>query len=69
MKENGLAFQYDYPRPAVAVDLFIVRKDSAGTEEILLIERGEDPFKGNWALPGGFLEADETLEQGARTRA
>ena len=60
-----LPFKYEYPRHAVAVDLIVVRSDSDELREILLIERGREPFKGSWALPGGFLEEHETLEEGA----
>jgi len=59
---------YDYPRPAVTVDvaLFTV----AGTLQnlrlrVLLIERGEPPFRGAWALPGGFVREDEDLDTAA----
>jgi len=53
---------YDYPRPAVTADicLFTVVDDEL---RILLIQRGVEPFKGAWALPGGFLTETETLEQ------
>jgi 8-oxo-dGTP diphosphatase len=53
---------YDYPRPAVTTDicLFTVVDDDL---KILLIRRGLDPFKGAWALPGGFLKETETLDQ------
>lgn len=34
--------------------------------KVLLIKRKNDPFKDHWALPGGFLEEDETLEEGAK---
>lgn len=52
---------YDYPRPAVTTDicLFTVVDDDL---RILLVRRGEEPFKGSWALPGGFLREDETLD-------
>ena len=33
---------------------------------VLLVRRGNEPFKGRWALPGGFMDMDETLEQCAR---
>lgn len=34
--------------------------------KVLLIRRGQEPFKGQWALPGGFLETEESLETGAK---
>ena len=48
---------YDWPRPAVTTDIVVLRGD-----EILLIRRAHAPFEGSWALPGGFLDEDETLE-------
>jgi 8-oxo-dGTP diphosphatase len=51
-------FTYSYPRPAVTVDAILISKQNS----ILLIERGRDPFKGKWALPGGFIDMDEELE-------
>lgn len=55
-------YTYDYPHPAVATDCVVFGFD--GHElKILLIERGVEPFKGTWALPGGFLRMDETAEQ------
>lgn len=59
---------YDYPRPAVAVDLVITRTIRAvrgETRQLLLIQRKSEPYVGCWALPGGFLEPEETLEQAA----
>lgn len=58
-------FQYEYARPAVSVDM-IVRRHIDGHPHLLLIQRKYDPFKGAWALPGGFLDIDETLEEAAR---
>jgi 8-oxo-dGTP diphosphatase len=56
---------YDYPRPAVTVDLAIFAL--AGDElRVLLIRRKHDPYAGSWALPGGFLDIDEAIEDGAR---
>lgn len=57
-----MRYCYDYPRPAVTVDAAVlVKKD--GITSILLIERKHDPFKGCYALPGGFVDEDETLEE------
>lgn len=56
---NGM-YSYRYPRPAVTADTLVF---SADRKEILLIRRKNDPYKGCWAFPGGFLNMDETLEQ------
>jgi len=57
-------FSYDYPRPAVAVDLVILTREKA--PRVLLVQRKHDPFAGKWALPGGFVDMEETLEAAAR---
>lgn len=57
-------YTYDYPRPAVSSDIAVLRVGK--TAEILLVRRKNEPFKGMWALPGGFMEMDETLEECAR---
>ena len=57
-------FTYDYPRPCVTVDIVIVTKEAK--PRVLLIRRKNPPFEGTWALPGGFIEMDETLEASAR---
>lgn len=57
-------FVYDYPHPAVTTDCVIFGFDGSNLK-VLLIERGIEPFKGKWALPGGFLKMDETAEEGA----
>jgi 8-oxo-dGTP diphosphatase len=51
---------YRYPHPAVTTDvvLFSLTDDQL---QLLLIERGNDPFRGHWALPGGFVDIDEDL--------
>jgi 8-oxo-dGTP diphosphatase len=54
---------YEYPRPAVTADAVIFRLEEDETLEILLIERKNQPFQGLWALPGGFIDEQETLEQ------
>lgn len=58
-----MSYTYDYPRPAVTVDIILITKDEL--PRILLIQRKHAPFKGTWALPGGFLDMDEDLETAA----
>src|SRR5262245_37528809 len=57
-------FTYDFPRPAVTADIVIVSQEI--DPRVLLIRRGGEPFKGAWALPGGFLDPDETLATAAK---
>jgi 8-oxo-dGTP diphosphatase len=57
-------YTYDYPRPSVTVDIIVVTTGSR--PKVLLIRRKHDPFAGRWAIPGGFVEMDETLEASAR---
>lgn len=57
-------YTYDYPRPAVTTDCVVFAHDG-NSISVLLIERGAEPYKGAWAFPGGFLNMDETAEQGA----
>lgn len=57
-------YTYEYPRPAVAVDLVIFR-GTLPHAEVLVIERKNDPFKGHYALPGGFVDENETIEVAA----
>jgi 8-oxo-dGTP diphosphatase len=74
-EENEFLLQYhldDYERPSIATDIvaFTIRNKEAKDYRklskkelsILLIRRGEYPFKDDWALPGGFTRKDETLE-------
>jgi 8-oxo-dGTP diphosphatase len=56
---------YEYPRPALTVDAVVFGFDGEALK-LLLIERGQEPFKGRWALPGGFVRVDEDLEAAAR---
>jgi len=53
-------YSYKYPRPMLCVDMVVLNKTNA-IPEILLIQRGKDPFKDHWALPGGFIEMEEDL--------
>jgi 8-oxo-dGTP diphosphatase len=59
-----MTYTYKYPRVALTADIMIFRKKEANTQ-LLLIQRKYDPFKGMWALPGGFIEMEETLIQAA----
>ncbi len=54
----------DYPRPSVTADMAVFREGAAGWE-LLLIRRGGHPFLGKWALPGGFSEPGETVDETA----
>ena len=63
MEENK--YCYRYPHPAVTTDCVIFGFDGERLQ-VLLIERGLEPYKGRWAFPGGFLKMDETAEEGAR---
>ncbi len=64
LEKNQMAHSYPYPRPAVTVDIIIFRLADK-IPEVLLIKRGNDPFKDQWALPGGFVDKDEPLENAA----
>lgn len=55
---------YDYPRPSVTTDS-VIFKHEKGETYLLLIKRKNEPFKGMWAFPGGFLEMDEDTKTGA----
>ena len=57
-------FTYEYPRPSLTVDVvaFTLRDNRL---QVLLIQRGEDPYAGHWALPGGFVQMQESLEDAA----
>lgn len=59
--EKGV-YEYDYPRPSVTTDCVIFGYDVKEGLSVLLVERGEEPFAGQWAFPGGFLRMDETTE-------
>ena len=62
---NEFKYCYKYPHPAVTADCVIFGFDGMSIK-VLLIQRGIDPFKNKWALPGGFMRIDETAEECAR---
>jgi 8-oxo-dGTP diphosphatase len=55
---------YDFPRPALTVDIALFHR-AGNRVEVLLIKRAREPFKGLWAFPGGFVDKDESLENAA----
>lgn len=58
-------FSYQYPRAALTVDCVVFGFDE-GELKVLLIQRALEPFKGKWALPGGFVRVEETVDEAAR---
>jgi 8-oxo-dGTP diphosphatase len=60
-----MAFSYEYPRPALTVDAVVFGLDEEDLK-VLLIRRDLEPFRGKWALPGGFVRVEETLEDAVR---
>lgn len=59
-----LNYHYKYPHPAVTTDCVIFGFDGVSIK-VLLIQRGIEPYKGDWAFPGGFMKIDETAEESA----
>ncbi len=62
--DTELKFCYRYPHAAITADCVIFGFNGKALK-ILLIERGNEPFLGYWALPGGFMRMDETIEETA----
>jgi len=60
-----VAHTYKYARAALTVDCVVFGLDDEDLK-VLLIRRGLEPYAGSWALPGGFVRVDETLEAAAR---
>ena len=54
-------YRYKFPRPSVTADCIVITNESQ--PKVLLIQRGNEPFKGCWAFPGGFMNMDETTEE------
>jgi 8-oxo-dGTP diphosphatase len=57
-------YTYEYPRPALTVDIVIFSLRDRHLH-VLLVQRADKPFAGMWALPGGFVNIDESLEEAA----
>lgn len=65
-EQTGAAtgYHYKYPHPSVTTDCVIFAFD--GTKlQVLLVKRGVEPYKDRWAFPGGFLQMEESAEEGA----
>ena len=60
-----MPFTYEYPRPALTVDCVVFGFDESELK-VLLIQRDLPPFQGKWALPGGFVRVEETVDAAAR---
>ena len=56
-------YRYEYPRPALTVDIAVISLWT-GKLELLLIERRDPPHAGSWALPGGFVDVTDEGDQG-----
>jgi len=68
MSKKRLRYCYEWPRPAVTVDIALFTVAGALNElrlQVLLIERDEEPWRGQWALPGGFVRENEDLDAAA----
>lgn len=67
LSDNDLGqYVYPYPRPALTVDCVVFGLDNSHSLKVVLIQRKLPPFEGEWALPGGFVRLDESLENAAR---
>lgn len=63
--EGDERYCYRYPRPSVTADCVLFGFDGSALN-VLLVRRANDPFKGCWAFPGGFMDMDESAEECAR---
>ncbi len=58
-----MSYTYKYPRPALTVDALVFAGNRQDGFSLLLIRRKNEPYKNQWAIPGGFVDMDETLEE------
>lgn len=67
MSTEGNSTKSEYPRPDLTADVIALGLGEGGKLSVLLIKRGRDPYKDHWAIPGGFCEPNESVEDaGAR---
>jgi 8-oxo-dGTP diphosphatase len=60
-----MPYTYDYPRPALTVDCVVFGFEASASLKVLLIQRKLPPYKGKWALPGGFVQMAESVDEAA----
>ena len=60
-----MPYTYEYPKPALTADCVVFGLDEDRQLKVMLIQRDIPPFEGEWALPGGFIRLDESLEEAA----
>lgn len=61
-----MPYTYEHPRPSLTIDCVVFGLDVEEKDlKVMLIQRDIPPFQGQWALPGGFVRVNETLEEGA----
>src|SRR5205085_9196464 len=68
MAKKKKEYCYEWPRPGVTVDIALFTVSGAVNElhlQVLLVERDEKPWRGMWALPGGFVRENEDLDAAA----
>lgn len=58
-------YTYRYPHPAVTADCIVLSYQD-GKPNVLLVQRRHEPYRGQWAFPGGFMNMDETADEAAR---
>lgn len=58
-------YTYEYPRPALTVDCVVFGTEAGAALQVLLIQRKLPPYAGYWALPGGFVQLDESVDAAA----
>lgn len=61
-----MPYTYDFPRPGLTADCVVFGRGGDGAMNVLLIQRKKDPFAGSWAVPGGFVNEGEDLQEAAR---
>jgi len=60
-----MTYSYNYPRPAVTVDCIVFGYEARSALKVLLIQRKQPPFRKLWALPGGFVLMNESVDEAA----